>query len=165
MKNGVLTEKNIKKLKALGIDPSKIKSEAEAQEVITKAQNAQANASIQVNSQQQSSVDVGKLRKDMIDLGKKIGVDVSSEKHINNIFDKLKNGVEEYTKAESTQANANIAVKNTKNDDVQIKAKKNEVKEKFANIKIRFDQFKTQENSMFAGQNMMAMLNRMSLGI
>ena len=166
MKNGGLSEETIKKLKALGIDPTKVKSESEAQALIAKAQNGQKSQSIaQINIPQESTVDVYKLKTDIKDLSKKVGVDVSSSKTFEEAVNKLEVGVNEYTKATSGQANAAISTKKIQNNDVHVKPKKEDIQIEFKDIKHRVDEAKNAKNAMFAGQDMMSVLNRMSLGI
>lgn len=165
MENGGLSEETIKKLKALGIDPTKVKSEQEAKVLIAKAEgknNSSQNLQVQKRG---SQVDMLQLQMDIKDLGKKIGVDVLSIKNLDDVSKKLEIGVQEYVKAASAQGHVNaISSKNLLNE-TKLKHKPEDIQIKFKDIKSRIDEVKAEKNEMYAGQDMMSMLNRMSLGL
>ena len=68
-----ISEETKKKLEALGIDPSTVKTETEAQQKIKEAESAQANAQVQgvqINSP------MGEIVQDAKDLAEKIGLSI-----------------------------------------------------------------------------------------
>ncbi|MBQ3310932.1 hypothetical protein IJG72_02535 [bacterium] len=164
---GGLSEETVKKLKSLGIDPSKVKSEEEAQKIIKNAQNGQGSNVSHADSGNQSPihVDIQKLRNDMKVLGEKIGVDVSNEKDFDKAVAKLEPKVEEYKRAASSQVNSSDHSQKVQRNDNQTKDDKKDIQQQFQDIKDRVDEIKSARNAMFAGQDMIGMLNKMALGL
>ena len=170
-----LSDELIKKLKELGIDPSTVKSEAEARALIAQAekQRAQKSSTLQVQPQVSSpNVDMKHLNDDIKAFGDKFGIDVKTIKGLKEIVDRFDAVVKEYTTAASAQANKNAAaqVDNVQkgikvSTGAEIVDKPENVVADFKSIKDRVDEVEQAKTAMFAGQDMIAMLNRMKLGI
>ncbi len=169
-----LSEELIKKLKALGIDPTTVKSETEARALIAQAEKRQNTAQVQSFEPKAptSEVDRKKLHDDIKNFGDKVGIDVKLIKTLKDIVDRFDAVVKEYTVAASAQANKNMSVGNNKNEyaikistGAEISEKPEILQADFKSIKERVDKIEQEKNNMFAGQDMLAMMNRMKLGI
>lgn len=165
--NGNLPEDIIKKLKELGIDPTTVKSVSEAKTLIAQAEkNKQPQQTSQVQTQQQSSpnIDMKQLNDDIKALGDKLGINVDVISDRKELMDKLEQGVNEFIKGASAQANmSDITVKISTGKDVKGNAQ--QMQADFNSIKDRVDELEKAKNSMFAGQDMLAQMNRLALGI
>ena len=176
-----LSEELIKKLKQLGIDPSTVKSEAEARALIAQAEKQQSTnqpartQQAQVQPQFSSpNVDLKKLDDDIKKMGEKLGIDVKIIKNPNDIVDKFDAAIKEFTVAASAQSNKNTMapVENNNNakgvkisTGAEIVDKPETIQADFKYIKDRVEELEKSKNAMFAGQDMLAMMNRMALGI
>jgi len=82
-----------KKLEALGIDPSKIKTETEAQKKIKEVESVQANQSVQqgyqANPMQQVFTDAKKL-------AETIGIQVDKIDNLDKLFDKMDKTIKDF---------------------------------------------------------------------
>lgn len=175
-----LSEELIKKLKELGIDPTTVKSESEARALIAKAEhNQQTQQAAQPQQTQQPQVaspkvDMRQLNEDIKALGDKLGIDVTTIKDKDEVIDKLDMAVKEYTTAAAAQSNTNATAEIDKTQaqkgvkistGAEIVDRPENVQAEFKDIKDRVDELKQAKASMFAGQDMLAMMNRMALGI
>lgn len=171
-----LSEELIKKLKALGIDPSSVKSAEEAKTLIAQAEKQQApkqTAQTQQEPQIASpNVDMKTLNEDIKTLGDKLGIDVTTIKDLKTVVDSLDVAVKEYVTAAAAQTNktataqADNVQKGIKiSTGAEIVDKLENIQADFKDIKDRVDKVEQSKTSMFAGQDMLAMLNRMALGI
>lgn len=161
-----LSEELIKKLKQLGIDPSTVKSESEARALISQAEKSQkTQQSSQVQPQQSSpNIDMKQLNDDIKALGDKLGINVSTITDRNELLDKLEKGVNEYVKGASAQANmSDVAVKIS--NGTEVKGNPQQMQADFNSIKDRVEELEKAKTSMFAGQDMLAQMNRLALGI
>jgi hypothetical protein len=164
-----LSDELIKKLKELGIDPTTVSSEEEARTLIAQAEqsknNQQAQQSASAQPQIQSpNVDMTELNNDIKALGDKVGVNVEQLKDPDELLNALEVAVKEYTKSASAQSNvSDMAVKANSSFGVQENSDK--IQKDFDSIKERLEKIENSKNSMFAGQDMLAMMNRMALGI
>lgn len=161
---GTLSEETIRKLKELGIDPNTVKNEAEAQALIAQAQKAKQNnngekvqgkTDIQIQSMKKKSEDLGKK---MEDLAEKLGITLSKTDSAKVSIEKLEQSVKAV--AEPNQMNKVGAITDKKIDE-----KPENLKADLQDIKITYDDVERAKNTAFAGQDMMAMLNKMALGI
>ena len=161
---GTLSEETIRKLKELGIDPNTVKNEAEAQALITQAQKAKQNnngekvqgkTDIQIQSMKKKSEDLGKK---MEYLAEKLGITLSKTDSAKVSIEKLEQSVKAV--AEPNQMNKVGAITDKKIDE-----KPENLKADLQDIKITYDDVERAKNTAFAGQDMMAMLNKMALGI
>lgn len=174
-----LSEELIKKLKQLGIDPSTVKSEAEARALIAQAEKQQATnqptrtQQAQVQPQIESpNVDLKKLNDDIKKMGDKLGIDVTTIKSPKDIVDRFDVTIKEFTAAASAQSNKNAMASvdnNTKGVKIstgaEIVDKPEVVQADFKSIKDRVEELENAKNAMFAGQDMLAIMNRIKLGI
>lgn len=171
-----LSEELIKKLKALGIDPTTVKSETEARALIAQAEKKQdAKQAHNAQFQPQVStpnVDMKRLNDDIKAFGDKFGIDVKTIKGLKEIVDRFDVAVKEFTVAAAAQSNKNVPAQvEAVNKGVKISTgaeivdRPERVQADFKSIKDRVDEFENAKNAMFAGQDMIAMLNRMKLGI
>ena len=77
-----LKPETIKKLKALGIDPSTVKTESEAQSRIAQAEKQKQNTQSVQPQQSSSNVDMKQLQDDIKTLGDKLGIDTTTIKDL-----------------------------------------------------------------------------------
>lgn len=90
-----LSEETKKKLEALGIDPSTVKTETEAQQKIKEAESAQANAQVQgvqINSP------MAEIVQDAKDLAEKIGLSTSNIGDFEKFLEKIDKRIKEFEK-------------------------------------------------------------------
>ena len=171
-----LSAELIKKLKELGIDPSTVKTDAEALALIAQAekqQNAQ-NQPARICQPQTSSlnVDMKQLNDDIKAMGDKFGIDVKIIRDLKEIVNRFDAAVKEFTTAASAQSNKNATAqvdnvqKGVKiSTGAEIVDKPETIQADFKSIKDRVDKLESAKNAMFAGQDMVAMLNKMALGL
>lgn len=173
---GGLSEETIKKLLALGIDPSSVKSEAQAQTLIAQAEKAKEPKKVeQTQSPQQaqnSIVDKNQLFLDIKEMGKLLGIDTTVIKDLKDVVDKFDVAVKEFVNSASAQANKavnpqfnNVQKSVRISTGVDVVAKPEQVQADFKSIKDRVEKLENEKKSMYSGQDMLGMLNRMALGI
>lgn len=92
------------KLEALGIDPSQIKTEKEAQKKIQEAESAQANAQVQ---QGQFHHPMGEVIQDAKKIAEAIGIRVGNVEDVEKLLKEIDKQIKEFEKQ----------VKDDKNDD------------------------------------------------
>ncbi len=164
--SGRLPDDIIKKLKELGIDPTTVKSVSEARTLIAQAEKSKQNKKHAPVQTQQSTpnIDMKQLNDDIKALGDKLGINVSAMGNQSEVIDKLEKGLNEYVKGASAQANmSNVAVKLS--NGTEVKGNPQQMQADFNSIKDRVDELEKSKNSMFAGQDMLAQMNRLALGI
>ncbi|MBR1754837.1 hypothetical protein IJ732_08390 [bacterium] len=93
IKKDAVTDETLKKLEELGIDPSTIKTETEAQQRIKEAESAQANTSAQPPVQ---SLDTAV--KNLRELAEKIGIHVEKGDDIQRLTDTIDRRIREFEK-------------------------------------------------------------------
>ena len=172
-----LSEDLIKKLKALGIDPSTVKSEEEAKTIIAQAEQKQPTQNTQQTQQVQPqlvspNVDKIKLNFDIKQLGDKLNIDVKAFKELTDLVDKFDATVKEYENAASAQANKNAAPQfGTTKETAKISTgaeiidKPEQVKAEFYAIKERVEKIEEAKKTNFAALDMIAAMNKLSLGL
>ncbi len=164
-----LSEDLIKRLKALGIDPSKVTSNEQARELIAQKERelkAQQNTQVQGEQQKPSStVDMRQLKDDIGDLGKKLGINPDSIKDLSKIVDAFKVGVDNYV-ASAKKAQGVQGINNTqKTSNADIKEKPENIQAAFVSIRDRVNTVEKEKRAAFQGQDMLAMLNKLQLGL
>lgn len=161
---GGLSEETIRKLKELGIDPKTVKNEAEAQALIAQAQkskksnsnaNVQGSTDTQMQAMKEKSED---LSKKMEDLAGKLGITLSKTDSAKVSIEKLEQSVKAVAEPNSTNKIGVVT-------DKKIDEKPENLKADLQDIKTKYDDVERAKNTAFAGQDMMAMLNKMALGI
>lgn len=161
-----LSEELIKKLKQLGIDPATVKSESEARALIAQAEKSQSKQPTN-NVQPQApshNVDMKQLNDDIKALGDKLGIDVKMIQDKKELIDKLDAGVKEFVQGASAQSNTSDITVKMKNG-MEVTDNPQQMQVEFNSIKDRVEQLENAKNAMFAGQDMLAMMNRMRFGI
>lgn len=180
-----LSEELIRKLIQLGIDPSKVQNNAEAQKLIAQAEKEKKVEKTQPAQNKESksnqfqqlnianpNVDMKQLNDDIKTLGEKLGIDVKTIGTLKDIVNKFDVTIKEFTTAAAAQSNKNTTAQF---DNIQrgvkistgaeIKDKPETIQTEFKDIKDRVDKLEQATTAMFAGQEMIAMLNRMALEI
>lgn len=168
-----LTDETIKKLKELGIDPTTVKSEEEAKALIAQAKQQRANHKAQQVQPQMASanVDMVKLDMDIKELGDKLNIDVKMFKKLTELVDKFDATVKEYEIAAAAQSNQNIFQKIDKQNENKISTgapiidKPETVKAEFYAIKERVEKIEETKKTNFAALDMVAAMNKLSLGL
>ena len=166
MSGAGLSEETIKKLRELGIDPTTVKSEAEARTLIAQVEKSKkahnvANAQPQIQS---ANVDIKQLNDDIKKLGDKLGIDVKSIKDNDVLLNTLEAGVKEFVNGASVQANKSDATVKLKNG-TEARGNSYQMEVDFNSIKDRIEELENAKKARFAGQDMLAAMNRMALGI
>lgn len=93
-----LTEKTKKQLEALGIDTSKIKTEAEGQQKLKEAQASQAaqqGQSAQGQHQQQNASQMQAITEQIQFLASKVGVSISNNDKVPDVINNISNKISE----------------------------------------------------------------------
>ena len=103
----------------------------------------------------EKSEDLGKRMEDLAD---KLGIKLSKTDSAKVSIEKLEQAVKAVT--EPNSVNKTTVVTNKKIDE-----KPENLKEDLQDIKTKYEDLERTKNSAYAGQDMMAMLNKMSLGI
>lgn len=161
---GGLSEDTIRKLKELGIDPNTVKTESEAQALIAQAQKAKkGNSQTKVQGQTDTQMQAVKekandLGKKMEDLADKLGITLSKTDSAKVSIEKLDVAVKAVAEPNSTNRISAVT-------DKKIDEKPENLKADLQDIKTKYEDVERAKNTAFAGQDMMAMLNKMALGI
>lgn len=164
--SNVLPDDIVKKLKELGIDPTTVKSVSEARTLIAQAEQTKRNKQTSQVQPQQSSpnIDMKQLNDDIKTLGDKLGINTDLIKDRQELLDKLDAGVKEFVQSASAQSNmSDISVK--MKNGTEAKGNSQQMQADFNSIKDRIEELENAKTSMFAGQDMLAQMNRMALGI
>ena len=166
-----LSEELVKKLKALGIDPSTVQSNEEAKSLIAQAEQKQKAQPTQPQITS-PNVDMTKLDFDIKQLGDILNVDVKAYKELTDLVDKFDTIVKEYENAAAAQANKNVVPQFGKTKEAakistgaEIIEKPETVKAEFYAIKERVEKIENSKNTMFAALDMVAAMNKLSLGL
>lgn len=163
-----LSEDTIKKLKELGIDPSTVKSESEAQALISQAEttkSAQATQS-QQPSTQANNVNMQDLYMQVQELGAKVGITVSSMNDLRGSVDKIDSAVNEVTQsAGSSQQTFGVKQNVQISTGKKVEENSDNLKADLQDVKAKLDEMDKAKASAFAGLDMMATLNKFALGL
>ena len=164
-----LSEDLIRRLKELGIDPTKVSSASEARNLIAqKERELKVQQHLQVQGEQQkpsSTVDMRQLKDDIGDLGKKLGINPDSIKDLSKIVDAFQVGVDNYVAAAKKSQGVQGIDNAQKASNVDIKEKPENIKEAFVSIRDRVNTVENEKRAAFQGQDMLALLNKLQLGL
>ena len=164
-----LSEDLIRRLKELGIDPTKVSSASEARNLIAqKEKELKAQQNLQVQGEQQkpsSTVDMRQLKDDIGELGKKIGINPDSIKDLSKIVDAYQVGVSNYVAAAKQTAGVQGIKGAEKASNIDIKEKPENIQAAFVSIRDRVNTVENEKKAAFQGQDMLAILNKIQLGL
>lgn len=144
-----LSEETIRKLRRLGIEPSTVTSEAQAQALITKLEqkleqvHKTANSS---NAQQATSSEADMIAKAKA-LAAQVGVSVSSSESLSDIFSKISKKLESITKGGDSLK--------------EVKGYKSEL----SSLEDEYSTIQQSQNSMYSAMNYTANMNKYILGL
>lgn len=144
-----LSEETIRKLRRLGIEPSTVTSEAQAQALITKLEqkleqvHKTANSS---NAQQATSSEAEMIAKAKA-LAAQVGVSVSSSESLSDIFSKISKKLESITKGGDSLK--------------EVKGYKSEL----SSLEDEYSTIQQSQNSMYSVMNYTANMNKYILGL
>ena len=144
-----LSEETIRKLRRLGIEPSTVTSEAQAQALITKLEqkleqvHKTANSS---NAQQATSSEAEMIAKAKA-LAAQVGVSVSSSESLSDIFRKISKKLESITKGGDSLK--------------EVKGYKSEL----SSLEDEYSTIQQSQNSMYSAMNYTANMNKYILGL
>ena len=144
-----LSEETIRKLRRLGIEPSTVTSEAQAQALITKLEqkleqvHKTANSS---NAQQATSSEAEMIAKAKA-LAAQVGVSVSSSESLSDIFSKISKKLESITKGGDSLK--------------EVKGYKSEL----SSLEDEHSTIQQSQNSMYSAMNYTANMNKYILGL
>ena len=144
-----LSEETIRKLRRLGIEPSTVTSEAQAQALITKLEqkleqvHKTANSS---NAQQATSSEAEMIAKAKA-LATQVGVSVSSSESLSDIFSKISKKLESITKGGDSLK--------------EVKGYKSEL----SSLEDEYSTIQQSQNSMYSAMNYTANMNTYILGL
>lgn len=144
-----LSEETIRKLRRLGIEPSTVTSEAQAQALITKLEqkleqvHKTANSS---NAQQATSSEAEMIAKAKA-LAAQVGVSVSSSESLSDIFSKISKKLESITKGGDSLK--------------KVKGYKSEL----SSLEDEYSTIQQSQNSMYSAMNYTANMNKYILGL
>ena len=144
-----LSEETIRKLRRLGIEPSTVTSEAQAQALITKLEqkleqvHKTANSS---NAQQATSSEAEMIAKAKA-LAAQVGVSVSSSESLSDIFSKISKKLESITKGGDSLK--------------EVKGYKSEL----SSLEDEYSTIQQSQNSMYSAMNYTANMNKYIVGL
>lgn len=144
-----LSEETIRKLRQLGIEPSTVTSEAQAQALITKLEqkleqvHKTANSS---NAQQATSSEAEMIAKAKA-LAAQVGVSVSSSESLSDIFSKISKKLESITKGGDSLK--------------EVKGYKSEL----SSLEDEYSTIQQSQNSVYSAMNYTANMNKYILGL
>lgn len=144
-----LSEETIRKLRRLGIEPSTVTSEAQAQALITKLEqkleqvHKTANSS---NAQQATSSEAEMIAKAKA-LAAQVGVSVSSSESLSDIFSKISKKLESITKGGDSLKEVNG------------------YKSELSSLEDEYSTIQQSQNSMYSAMNYTANMNKYILGL
>lgn len=147
-----LNEETKRKLKALGIDPSTVTSESQAKILIANAEQKQKSVN---NTQKTDSKTICSSESEILSkakqLAQKLGVNISSEKSVDEILAGLYEKVSTMISSEEPQSQD---PKDLQNIQAEIDALRNE-----------YSSVKQSQNSIYTMLNMTANINKYMLGL
>lgn len=143
-----LSEETKRKLLALGIDPSTVKSETEAQALIATVKQKVDKTSNESTSQNTCCSSECELISKAKQLAAKIGVPTSNNDSLKNLIDKI-----------STKLSAISNVVQTSQETDKITGYKNELN----SIENEYSQINTNQNSLLTAMNISANMNKIFL--
>lgn len=144
-----LSEETIRKLRRLGIEPSTVTSEAQAQALITKLEQKleQVHKTANSNNAQQATSSEAEMIAKAKALATQVGVSVSSSESLSNIFSKISKKLESITKGGDSLK--------------EVKGYKSEL----SSLEDEYSTIQQSQNSMYSAMNYTANMNKYILGL
>lgn len=144
-----LSEETIRKLRRLGIDPSTVTSEAQAQALITKLEQKleQVHKTANSNNAQQATSSEAEMIAKAKALAAQVGVSVSSSESLSDIFSKISKKLESITKGGDSLK--------------EVKGYKSEL----SSLEDEYSTIQQSQNSMYSAMNYTANMNKYILGL
>lgn len=144
-----LSEETIRKLRRLGIEPSTVTSEAQAQALITKLEQKleQVHKTANSNNAQQATSSEAEMIAKAKALAAQVGVSVSSSESISDIFSKISKKLESITKGGDSLK--------------EVKGYKSEL----SSLEDEYSTIQQSQNSMYSAMNYTANMNKYILGL
>lgn len=145
--SSALSQETINKLKALGLDPTKYSSEAQAQQAIT--EKTEQNNSSSSSSQKSGSSNFATIKTEVQDLASKMGIYVESNDKIDDILSKISDKISE--------------LEGTAGSDQAKEAEVNGYQNEYTIISAELSQLEASRS--MAGASAMASYNKAALGL
>lgn len=144
-----LSEETIRKLRRLGIEPSTVTSEAQAQALITKLEQKleQVHKTANSNNAQQATSSEAEMIAKAKALAAQVGVSVSSSESLSDIFSKISKKLESITKGGDSLK--------------EVKGYKSEL----SSLEDEYSTIQQSQNSMYSAMNYTANINKYILGL
>lgn len=144
-----LSEETIRKLRRLGIEPSTVTSEAQAQALITKLEQKleQVHKTANSNNAQQATSSEAEMIAKVKALAAQVGVSVSSSESLSDIFSKISKKLESITKGGDSLK--------------EVKGYKSEL----SSLEDEYSTIQQSQNSMYSAMNYTANMNKYILGL
>lgn len=144
-----LSEETIRKLRRLGIEPSTVTSEAQAQALITKLEQKleQVHKTANSNNAQQATSSEAEMIAKAKALAAQVGVSVSSSESLSDIFSKISKKLESITKGGDSLK--------------EVKGYKSEL----SSLEAEYSTIQQSQNSMYSAMNYTANMNKYILGL
>lgn len=144
-----LSEETIRKLRRLGIEPSTVTSEAQAQALITKLEQKleQVHKKANSNNAQQATSSEAEMIAKAKALAAQVGVSVSSSESLSDIFSKISKKLESITKGGDSLK--------------EVKGYKSEL----SSLEDEYSTIQQSQNSMYSAMNYTANMNKYILGL
>lgn len=144
-----LSEETIRKLRRLGIEPSTVTSEAQAQALITKLEQKleQVHKTANSNNAQQATSSEAEMIAKAKALAAQVGVSVSSSESLLDIFSKISKKLESITKGGDSLK--------------EVKGYKSEL----SSLEDEYSTIQQSQNSMYSAMNYTANMNKYILGL
>lgn len=144
-----LSEETIRKLRRLGIEPSTVTSEAQAQALITKLEQKleQVHKTANSNNAQQVTSSEAEMIAKAKALAAQVGVSVSSSESLSDIFSKISKKLESITKGGDSLK--------------EVKGYKSEL----SSLEDEYSTIQQSQNSMYSAMNYTANMNKYILGL
>lgn len=144
-----LSEETIRKLRRLGIEPSTVTSEAQAQALITKLEQKleQVHKTANSNNAQQATSSEAEMIAKAKALAAQVGVSVSSSESLSDIFSKISKKLESITKGGDSLK--------------EVKGYKSEL----SSLEVEYSTIQQSQNSMYSAMNYTANMNKYILGL
>lgn len=144
-----LSEETIRKLRRLGIEPSTVTSETQAQALITKLEQKleQVHKTANSNNAQQATSSEAEMIAKAKALAAQVGVSVSSSESLSDIFSKISKKLESITKGGDSLK--------------EVKGYKSEL----SSLEDEYSTIQQSQNSMYSAMNYTANMNKYILGL
>lgn len=144
-----LSEETIRKLRRLGIEPSTVTSEDQAQALITKLEQKleQVHKTANSNNAQQATSSEAEMIAKAKALAAQVGVSVSSSESLSDIFSKISKKLESITKGGDSLK--------------EVKGYKSEL----SSLEDEYSTIQQSQNSMYSAMNYTANMNKYILGL